>query len=490
MSTRCALFLGALLCANAQKPYLAPKIWDDAALADWATPVAGIGVRPGHFNSAEYYAAPVDNLKTYPVYRPDREPPGYWDWLQKQKPQPLIEAGKARTREDWVRAGEMVFETMDDPAYRVYDPEIIRTVRDIKSWDNVATWPDGRAKDDRWIVTERGVALTNHECSSCHGSIPIQTPPRGPGLNRRSPVQGRVVVTALQKQFLLPGDSWPKQNWRFYTTPWAPDERIEKWKTLSDTDRDQVVLGGNAGTVPRNHGSPFYTTKIPDIQNVRYNRYIDATGTHRLRGPEDVARYGALVVGADPMEFGSYKILDPAQRRVPFRYSDDALYAISLFLFSVESARNPNPPAENLVERGREVFTRETCVGCHVPPDYTSGKLTLAAGFKVPPDHPNKADIVNLSVGTDSELAMKTRKGTGFYKVPSLRGVWRRPGLLHDGSVGSLEEMFDPARTSPDHVPGGWKYPGVEKRAIIGHSFGLGLNAEDKQALLAFLRSL
>ena len=56
----------------------APKIWDDKALEDWATPIAALGVRPGHFSSAEYYAAPGDNLRTYPVYRPDREPPGYW----------------------------------------------------------------------------------------------------------------------------------------------------------------------------------------------------------------------------------------------------------------------------------------------------------------------------------------------------------------------------------------------------------------------------
>lgn len=48
-------------------------------------------------------ATPADNLKTYPVYRPDREPPGYWEWLQKQKPQPL-EPGKIRNREDWISA--------------------------------------------------------------------------------------------------------------------------------------------------------------------------------------------------------------------------------------------------------------------------------------------------------------------------------------------------------------------------------------------------
>ena len=85
---------------------------------------------------------------------------------------------------------------------------------------------------------------------------------------------------------------------------------------------------------------------------------------------------------------------------------------------------------------------------------------------------------------------MRTRKGTGFYKIPSLRGVWYRLLFLHDGSVASLEEMFDPDRLNPDHVPGGWKGPGITKRAIPGHPFGLGLNADDKKALLAFLRSL
>src|SRR5687768_1590719 len=82
-----------------------PKIWDDKALAEWATPVAALGIRPGHFSSAEYYAIPADNFKTYPVYRPDREPPGYWEWLQRQKPEPLVVSAQLRHREDWIRAG-------------------------------------------------------------------------------------------------------------------------------------------------------------------------------------------------------------------------------------------------------------------------------------------------------------------------------------------------------------------------------------------------
>jgi cytochrome c peroxidase len=129
-------------------------------------------------------------------------------------------------------------------------------------------------------------------------------------------------------------------------------------------------------------------------------------------------------------------------------------------------------------------------VTCHVPPDYTSGKLTLAAGWQPPPDHPNRDDIVPVSVGTDPEVALKTRKGTGFYKVPSLRGVWYRPRLLHDGSLTTLEEMFDPARLKADYAPHGWNPPGVTTRAVVGHTFGLSLNPAEKTALLAFLRSL
>ena len=41
----------------------APRIWDDKALEDWAAPIAAIGVRPGHFTSAEYYAVPGENLR-------------------------------------------------------------------------------------------------------------------------------------------------------------------------------------------------------------------------------------------------------------------------------------------------------------------------------------------------------------------------------------------------------------------------------------------
>ncbi len=68
-----------------------PKTWDETALAGWATPLAGLNVRPTHISSQEYYSMRVDNLRTYPVYFPGREPEGYWEMLQHVGPQPLIE---------------------------------------------------------------------------------------------------------------------------------------------------------------------------------------------------------------------------------------------------------------------------------------------------------------------------------------------------------------------------------------------------------------
>jgi cytochrome c peroxidase len=100
--------------------------------------------------------------------------------------------------------------------------------------------------------------------------------------------------------------------------------------------------------------------------------------------------------------------------------------------------------------------------------------LTPAAGFQVPADHRTRYDILNVVVGTDPTLTMQTRRGTGYYKVPSLRGVWYREYFGHSGASRTLEDWFDPARA----------------QAVKGHEFGLKLSQHNRQALIAFLRTL
>ena len=50
--------------------------------------------------------------------------------------------------------------------------------------------------------------------------------------------------------------------------------------------------------------------------------------------------------------------------------------------------------------------------------------------------------------------------------------------------------MFDPARLQPDFEPGGWNPPGVKKRAVAGHEFGLKLSMQERTQLIAFLKTL
>lgn len=474
----------------------APVIWNDRQLDDWATPVAALKVRPSHYSRSEYYAIAGDNLRTYPVYRPDREPPGYWEALQKKKPEPLVDAAAIRSTKDWIAAGGRAFRDLDDPLSRTDDPALIARARDPVTFANVPGLADGTVFQPRWVVTDRGLMLSNLACATCHRRVnadrtidyagPLAPVPDGFGAIG---ADGAFRLNAVASQRAFGGESFGATVRRLFETPWDPDPRLQALAALSRQEA-AASFGNRQGVIPRPNGHPWHGARVPDLHVLRYSRYIDATGTHRLRGPEDVARYAALITGADPMDFGSHRMLSDEQRRMKTRFADEVLYAIGVYLLSLEPARNPNLPPADLVKRGEQVFRREKCGACHPPPNYTTGELTPALGYTVPLDHPNFSDVRDRSVGTDPGLALRTRKGTGFYKIPSLRGVWSRPRLLHDASILTLEELFDPARLEPDYERKGWSPPGMTTGAVPGLEFLTTLSAEDKRALIAFLRTL
>ncbi len=107
------------------------------------------------------------------------------------------------------------------------------------------------------------------------------------------------------------------------------------------------------------------------------------------------------------------------------------------------------------------------CAGCHVPPALTGAPVPLAI------------------IGTDPTLGLSRVRGTGDYRVPSLHGVGSRGPLLHDGTVPSIDAMFDPARPTASFTG---KLHG--HGAVPGHLFGLDLSAGDRAALVDYLRSL
>jgi hypothetical protein len=483
-------FLCLFSSQQAQTPAV-PKTWNDIALTDWATPVAGLDVRPGHFSERAYYGIRGDNLRTYPVYHPDREPAGYWERLKRLKPEALVEPSKIRSEAQWIAAGKRVWDEMDATGFRSSDPELIARARSREVLSKAQIQPDGTIFQLRWVVTNRGVQLSYIECASCHTRF-MADGSRLAGAPQNGDLSVAGIGSELADRDLLqyfPGDSLVMANYKTFAVPWVKPDVHEKIRSMTPDQFGALMSTITPGTFPRINGSPYYTTKIPDLIGIRDRKYIDHTATHLHRGPGDLMRYAALVQGSDCLDFGPHRFFTDAERRILYRYDDAVLYALAQFVYSLEPPPNPNR-FDDKAARGQKVFTLTGCVGCHTPPLYTNNKLTLAVGYTPPKDHPLLDDIVPASVGTDPGLALKTRKGTGLYKVPSLRGVWYRGHYLHDGSVGSLEEMFDDRRLRPDHVPGGWKGPGVVKRAIPGHLFGLKLAADDKAALIAFLRTL
>jgi mono/diheme cytochrome c family protein len=488
-----AAWLAAAVVVSAQSPARidAPHFWNDRELSDWATPLVGLDARPGHVSEREYYATPdAEWVRTYPVYFPGREPEGYWDMLRAKKPEPLITPG-ARTSRDWITDGQRVFEEMDVPGFRSTDPALIAIARSLDEFSKRGghAQKDGTVVSLRWVPTAKGLALSIPDCATCHTRImPDGSLLRGAPFNDPADAVLGELVTRGTTVF-YPGESVATINWRSFGVPWLSNDIHARLKTMPDQESGELFASAPPGTFARFNGSPYFITKAPDLIGISDRTFIDHTATHRLRGPEDVMRYAALVSCCDPADFGTHHMLTPSQEKPLYKLPDDLAFALTQYIYSLEPPPNPNSK-DARAAAGQRVFTREGCATCHTPPLYTNNKLTLATGFTPPSNHPLAADIMPISVGTDPNLALRTRKGTGFYKVPSLKGVWYRGLYNHDGSVASLEEWLDPARLRDDFVPSGFKGYKVSSRAVPGHRFGLNLSADDKTALIAFLRTL
>jgi hypothetical protein len=493
-----ALAAAQTMTTDADLPFVPeiPRAWDASALAELELPLADQAATPQHLTPAQYYGMPVRPIyRSYPIYHPDAEPPGYFEELQQRAPELAWDRNALKTRSDWRRAGELVFE-----APIVYDRVIdVTAVRD-RGWYEMIGVPstaDGIMPFGRYVVREKGkVEVGAFSCAMCHTRVmPDRTPV--PGAQGNFPFERAVGQFGARAPVAL----FRRVQRLFFEAPWIPSDEPE----LHTMPRDEVLRLHAAlppGVVARQGAHPRRPTQTPDLIGVRHRDYLDHTAVQRQRDIGDLMRYIAINQGASdlasyagfrPIEafFGRFPDLD---RDTPGpgvigRYSDAQLWALATFVYSLEPPANPNR-FDDAARRGRTVFEAERCDRCHPAPHYTNNRLTPALGFEVPDDHPDRDRVMPGSVGTDAGLALRTRRGTGLYKVPSLKGVWYRSAFGHDGAVTTLEQWFDRRRLAEDFVPSGWLPPGVHSRAVRGHEFGLDLSAADRTALIAFLRTL
>jgi hypothetical protein len=481
-----------------------PRTWDDAAVAAHEVPLADPTGSPKHVSSDYYYRIPVRPIyKSYPVYAPGREPDGYLDWLKRQNPVIVWDdrgnAPPLRSEADWIRAGEIVFDaptggrantTVED----VRNPKWLETTRAPVAQDGTLPW-------FQYIVRRKGeVTLAGGSCAFCHTRV-MSDGSVIKGAQGNLPVQRAVAfrwradnAAASDKQeYLAQLRGFLK---RLHAAPHLrpdPEDRID---SMSVDEIAALFETYPPSTAPRHRGNSFTAIQVPDLIGVKERRYLDRTGLERHESIGDLMRYAAMNQGADslasyagfvPADVPRFQQVPPPERSQ--RYSDDQLYALARYLYSLQPPKNPNR-FDVAAARGEQVFKREGCATCHTPPLYTNNKLTPAPGFEVPADHLAKYAIMRRSVGTDPELTMRTRRGTGYYKVPSLRGVWYRSMFGHSGWCATLEDWFDPRRVREDYVPTGWKPYDRQTYAVKGHPFGLKLEDADRRALIAFLRTL
>lgn len=483
--------------ASAQSTTLeVPRVWNDSDLASYLVPFADPKASATLVPSSFYYSIHVRKLyKSYPVYAPGREPQGYMEWLKQQEPQLAFDPSKLKTTADWIKAGEAIF---DAPiSLRHFGQATLAEVQDMERYAKVGMpmTKDGTIPMYSFVIVEKGkVELGESSCATCHTRV-LEDGTVIKGAQGNLPLNKLAAMDLRSRAANTKDAAMLKQQMSFgtrvaFSVPWLESDPHAMLDGMSFEESASYAESIPSGVATR--GSAIFPPQIPDLIGVKDRRYLDHTGQERHRTIADLMRYAVLVSGGEVLfyRFGDFvpvgrlpeaKFLD--------RFSDEQLYALALYIYSLKPPPNPNK-FDKLAQRGQQVFNREGCATCHTPPLYTNNKLTPVEGYKPPESHLKQVDVLNISVGTDPGLALQTRKATGFYKVPSLKGVWYRGPFEHNGSVATLEDWFDPRRLKDDYVPTGFRGFKAKTRAVRGHEFGLKISEADRKALIAFLKTL
>jgi len=191
---------------------------------------------------------------------------------------------------------------------------------------------------------------------------------------------------------------------------------------------------------------------IPDLRPAQWLTYLQQDATLRVVDRTTLAiRIETLLITSNNEVVRPPRIIALAL----------ASYVASL------GAELPSPSVASAISsQGAAVFVAQ-CTGCHIPPGLTGAPVSLSI------------------IGTDPTLGLSAVRGTGMYRVPSLHGVGTRGPLLHDGTVPSVESMFDPTRPTPSFTA---RLHG--SGAVPGHTYGLDLSSDDRSALVDYVNAL
>lgn len=219
-----------------------------------------------------------------------------------------------------------------------------------------------------------------------------------------------------------------------------PNDRLDLGRLLVERGgleaKPRLAWGEGRLDVTTTRGDEI--VRIPDLRPVRFLTYLHHAATLASNDVETLAvRLETLIVTSNG-----------ATLRPPRAVAS----SLAAYLWSLADTLPSRSPTTREERRGQALFDTQ-CARCHVPPAFT--------GPPVPVEE----------VGTDPMVARSPDRGTGMYRVPSLRGVSTRGALLHDGTAPNLDALFEPTRTQ-------------------GHAYGVALDEAARRDLLAYLRTL
>ena len=148
-----------------------PKAWVEAELEQMDVPVSQPAYSQKAVSPDYYYRIPVTPIyKSYPVYAQGLAPAGYMEKLQRLPPELAFDPARLKTKEDWIRAGEIVFDAPTAYGAEVNMEEIAST-----AWYSATGVPiakDGTVPWVRYVIRGTGnVEVGNLSCGFCHTRV-------------------------------------------------------------------------------------------------------------------------------------------------------------------------------------------------------------------------------------------------------------------------------------------------------------------------------
>lgn len=365
---------------------------------------------------------------------------------------------------------------------------------------------------------ENGVPVSNGNCFTCHagaldGRVVIGLGNSFSDYDRNWSAMARLLNFGMDLKYNKKSEEWqayqPFGKFFVSMTPYIETKQqgVNPAAMLAEAcarHRDPVTLEYVAKP---NYDMPKYAiaTDVPPLWNVRKKNalYYTAVG----RGDFSKLLFQASVLG----------IPDSAAARQAVTHFRDVV----AWLKSLQPPAYPGPVDAALADRGEALFT-EHCSGCHGTygevESYPNKVVSLDV-VKTDPLYASYAvqapivDWYNRSWFATSEPSSRFQPEAG-YIAPPLDGVWATAPYLHNGSVPTLDDLLhSPGRPTFWQRSGdsrdydldrvGWKYtrrkngkgnwtydttlPGYSN---AGHAFGDRFSAEERKAVIEYLKTL